>query len=282
MYLGAHESIDGGVFMAFHRAIEDGCEVLQIFTKNATQWSARPLHSEEVAEFKKRWLESGFPFVSVHDSYLINLAHPDDVKWRRSVEAFRMEMQRASLLGCQHLIFHPGAHLGSGERRGLVRIAQAIDMLLGESDRYPMLLLETTAGQGSNLGYTFEHIATIIDLVGRREMLAVCYDTCHTFAAGYDIRDEHTYGETFDRFDSDIGLDRLHAFHLNDSKHPLGSRKDRHEQIGDGHLGIRAFELLVNDERFRNLPGYLETPPLPIGASSYRRNLEILRSLRRL
>ena len=279
MYLGAHESIAGGLHRAFSRGLEDGCECIQIFTKNANQWQARPLDDAAIEAFRSRREELEVPFVSVHDSYLINLAQPDRGKWERAVEAFRVEMERATQLGCDHLIFHPGAHLGSGERRGIERIAGALSIVL-EGHEGCQLLLETTAGQGSVLGYDFAQLRDIIDLVGAGDALGVCYDTCHTFAAGYDIRTPEAYERTFGTFEGIVGLRRLRAFHLNDSMRPFASRKDRHEQIGRGEIGVEAFRILVNDPRFRDLPGYLETPPLEDGDRGYRQNLDLLRSLR--
>jgi deoxyribonuclease-4 len=278
MLLGAHESIAGGLHNAFEPAEEDGCEVLQIFTKNASQWQARPISPDEVDAFRTARSGSSIRFIAVHDSYLINLAQPDQGKWARAVSAFRDEMDRATLLGCDHLIFHPGAHLNSGEDRGLARIAEALDRCLEGYDGSD-ILIETTAGQGTVLGYRFEQVASIIDMVEFKDRVGVAYDTCHTFTAGYDIRSPDAYGETFDMFNATVGLDRLRAFHLNDSKKEFGSRKDRHEQIGKGEIGLEAFRMLVNDERFTEIPGYLETPPLEDGARGYRENLDLLRSL---
>ncbi len=279
MLLGAHESISGGLHNAFAPALEDGCEVLQIFSKNASQWHARPITEDEAATFKAVRADSGFPYIAVHDSYLINLAQPDQGKWKRAVSAFRDEMDRATFIGCDQLIFHPGAHVGSGEERGLARIAEALNECLVDYSGAD-ILIETTAGQGSVLGYTFQQIGTIIEMLSDSERVGVAYDTCHTFTAGYDIRKEDVYGETFDSFDSAIGLDLLKAFHLNDTEKLLGSRKDRHAHIGKGEIGVEAFRMLVNDDRFAEVPGYLETPALDDGERGYRMNLDLLKSLR--
>ncbi len=281
MLLGAHESIAGGVYKAFQHAEADGCEALQIFTKSANQWKARPLPPDEVEMFKEAHRASGYQFIAAHDSYLINLANPDDAKRKKALEAFFVEVERAELLGLSFVIFHPGAHLGSGVEEGLVRISECLRTTL---DRYPdyqvKLLLETTAGQGSTLGRSFEEIATVIETVDDWDRLGVCYDTCHTFTAGYDIRTEEAYQETFELYDKVLDIDTLCAFHLNDSKRPLGSFRDRHDEIGKGEIGLEAFRLLVNDRRFENVPGFLEVPPHPDGSSSYKDNLDLLKGMR--
>jgi deoxyribonuclease-4 len=260
---------------------EDGCEAVQIFSKNARQLKSKPLTDDEIKQFRDTLKETGIKGTAVHDAYLINLGNPDDEKWSVYKEAFLTEMQRAEALGIPHLIFHPGAHLGKGDEYGINRIASAISDLHDQSQGFKLkILIETTAGQGSNVGYSFEQIRDIIGQVAESERIGVCYDTCHTFAAGYDISDEESYNKTFDEFDQIVGLDNLNAFHLNDALKPLGSRVDRHEQIGVGEIGLYGFWLLVNDERFKNHPGYLETPALASGESSYKRNLKILKKLR--
>jgi len=242
---------------------------------------AKPLTEEDIKNFKDTLNQTKIESTAVHDSYLINLGNPDDNKWLVSKEAFLIEMQRAESLGIPHLIFHPGAHLEKGNDYCIKRIATALDELHDQTQGFKVkVLIETTAGQGTNVGYTFEQIRDIIDHVSESERLGVCYDTCHTFAAGYDIRDDESYHETFQKLDESLSLDKLEAFHLNDALKPLGSRVDRHEQIGDGEIGLYGFWLLVNDDRFKNLPGYLETPPLPNGENSYKKNLKILKKLR--
>lgn len=242
---------------------------------------AKPLMDEDIKKFKDTLKETKIKATAVHDAYLINLGNPEDKKWSVSKEAFLIEMQRAEALGIPHLIFHPGAHLGKGNEYGIKRIAAALDELHEQTQGYKLeVLIESTAGQGSNVGYSFEHLRDIINSVSEPERVGTCFDTCHSFAAGYDIRDEESYTKTFEEFDNIIGLDKLKAFHLNDSLKPFGSRVDRHEQIGAGEIGLNGFWLLVNDDRFKNHPGYLETPPLATGESSYKHNLKILKKLR--
>jgi deoxyribonuclease-4 len=261
--------------------VDDGCEVVQIFSKNARQMKAKPLLDDDIKQFKETLKLTGMKSTAVHDSYLINLGNSDDEKWSRSTDAFLIEMQRAEALGVPHLIFHPGAHLGKGDDYGIQRIVNALDTLHEQTQGFKLkILIETTAGQGSNVGYKFEHIRDIINGLSESERVGICYDTCHTFAAGYDIRDDESYLKTFEEFDRIIGLDKLEAFHLNDAMKPFGSRVDRHDQIGEGEIGLLGFWLLVNDKCFRNHPGYLETPPLPSGENSYKQNLKILKKLR--
>ncbi len=255
--------------------------MVQLFSKSARQMRAKPLTDEEIKNFKDTLKQTKLKWTAVHDSYLINLGNPEDEKWSRSKDGFLIEMERAEALGIPHLIFHPGAHLGKGDKYCLNRIATALDELHDRTSGYKLkALIETTAGQGTNVGFTFEHLCKIMDLVSEPERLGVCYDTCHTFAAGYDITSEDTYEKTMEEFDNIVGLDKLEAFHLNDALKRLGSRIDRHEQIGSGEIGLYGFWLLVNDKRFKSHPGYLETPPLPGGESSYIRNLTILKKLR--
>ncbi|MCD6383373.1 MAG: deoxyribonuclease IV [Thermoplasmata archaeon] len=275
--LGAHVSAQGGVQNAPKRGAELECDAIAIFTKNQRQWRARPLKEEEIEGFKENMKRYGIKIALSHDSYLINLGSPKEETYKKSVEAFVDEIIRADQLDLPYLVFHPGSHLGEGEEWGLKKIAEGIEESLSKvPESRVMLLLETTAGQGTNLGYRFEHLAEIMDMVGEKNRMGVCFDTCHVFAAGYDIRSEEAYHETFDEFDSVIGLDKLKAFHLNDSKFPLGSKKDRHEHIGEGEIGIEPFRLLVNDPRFREHPMILETPG---GDVWYSANLKLLRDL---
>jgi deoxyribonuclease-4 len=261
--------------------LEDGCEVVQLFSKNARQLRAKPLTDEDIKNFQDTLKKTKIKSTAVHDAYLINLGNPDNEKWPVYKEAFLIEMQRAEALGIPHLIFHPGAHIDKGDDYCIKRIAAALDDVHEQTQGFKLkVLIETTAGQGSNVGYKFEHVRDIIAAVSEPERLGTCYDTCHTFAAGYDIRDQESYEDTFERFDNIVGLDKLHAFHLNDALKDLGSRVDRHEQIGDGWIGLYGFWLLVNDKRFKNHPGFLETPQLPSGENSYKRNLKILKKLR--
>jgi deoxyribonuclease IV len=257
---GAHMSVAGGLHNALLDAQRHGCETVQLFSKNASQWNAPDLSDEQVKLFRRTLAETRLRLPIVHDSYLINLATPDEANYRRSIEAFVVEMERAERIGASYLVMHPGAHLGSGEEMGLRRVAAALDEVHGRCPGYRlMVLLETTAGQGTTLGHRFEHLAGILERVSAPKRLGVCLDTCHVFAAGYSLASETDYHATFRAFERLIGLSKLKAFHLNDSRKPLGSRVDRHEHIGRGCMGLEPFRLLVNDKRFRNRPMVLET-----------------------
>ncbi|GIV97154.1 MAG: putative endonuclease 4 [Herpetosiphonaceae bacterium] len=278
--LGAHVSVAGGLYKAFERAEATTCRAIQIFAKNERQWHARPLTEEEIALFRAEQRRTGLGPVLVHDSYLINLASPKDDLWQKSMNAFAEELERCRQLGIPYLVTHPGAHTGSGEEEGLIRESQALNRLFAEGiGEGVTVLLETTAGQGTCLGYRFEHLARLIELSDYPERLGICVDTCHIHAAGYDIRSREDYEQVFAELDRIIGLDRVKAFHLNDSKAGLGSRVDRHEHIGEGMLGIEAFRLLVNDPRFSTVPMVLETPKGKEGLEDIR-NLALLRRLR--
>jgi deoxyribonuclease IV len=218
------------------------------------------LTDDEVEEWKKRRCETGIWPVVAHDSYLINLASPKDELWEKSIEAFKIELQRCQQLGIRYLVTHPGSHTGSGEEAGLRRVSKALNRLHDElPDLNVMTLLETTAGQGTNLGASFEHLAIICGGVEDKSRVGYCLDTCHIFAAGYDFRTPETYAETMTTFDQILGIENLHAIHLNDSKQDLGSRRDRHEHIGQGFIGLDGFRQFVNDERLAEVPGLLET-----------------------
>jgi deoxyribonuclease-4 len=260
-YLGAHLSISGGIHLAPARGTAAGCGVIQVFTQNSNQWRGKIPTDSDVALFRERWEESGLRDVVSHDIYLINLGSaPGEVR-DKSLAAFREEMERCSRYGIDKIVMHPGSHLGDGEERGLGRVVEALDQLLTVTPEYRgKILLETTAGQGTNLGYTFEQLRAIIDGSVFPDRFAVCFDTCHTFAAGYDITTEDGYRAVFAEFDRIIGLDRLHCFHINDSKKGLGCRVDRHEQIGQGAMGLNGFRFLMNDQRFTAIPKILETP----------------------
>lgn len=275
--IGAHVSVAGGVSKAPDRGAEHGCTAIQVFTKSPNQWRAAPISAEESAGFKDRMAATGLRSVVAHDAYLINLASPDAALWHRSLKAFIEEMDRCALLGIPELVMHPGSHGGMGEELGLHRVAQALGRSLespaGERVR---ILLETTAGQGNCLGAPFEHLAEIIDLLDGDERLGVCFDTCHVFAAGYDIRKPAGFEKTMRSFDETIGLDRLDCFHLNDSKGELGSRLDRHEHIGEGRIGPDLFRILVRARRFKEIPKIIETPGGVEGGSDDRTNLQRL------
>jgi len=259
--LGAHMSIAHHPHMALLRGKEVGCQVIQIFTRNRTQWSAKGLTESEIVAFDRARRETSIDPVAIHNSYLINLASSKSDLRKRSFSLLLNEMEWAELLGIPYLVMHPGSHTGDGERRGLGRITEAINRVHDKTKDYrAKILLETTAGQGTNLGYRFEHLAEIFAQTEFKERLGVCFDTCHAFAAGYDFRTDEAYKQLFDEFDRTIGLQMLRLFHINDSKNGLGSKKDRHEHPGTGHIGLRAFSLLLNDPLFADLPFLLETP----------------------
>ena len=257
---GAHMSIAGGVHNALLDAHAHGCATVQIFTKNSNQWQARALSEEDVGLFRRTRSETGLRFPTAHASYLINLASPDEALYRRSIEAFVVELQRAEQLGLHYLVVHPGAHVGSGEEAGLTRVAKALNDIHTRCAGFKVkVLLETTAGQGSCLGHRFEQLAQILEQVAERRRLGVCLDTCHVFAAGYRLWPKEDYQATMGEFHRLIGLPFLRLFHINDSMKPFNSRVDRHAHIGRGELGLEPFRLLVNDSRFRDRPMILET-----------------------
>jgi deoxyribonuclease-4 len=274
-------SIAGGVHKAVERAAVVGCDCVQVFTKNNNQWRAKEIVPEEAARFRDALEEGGVSHPIAHDSYLINLASPDETLWRRSIEAFTVELQRAELLGIRYVVTHPGAYTGSSEPEGLERIVRALDEILRKTRRLRAnCLLETTAGQGTSLGWRFEHLAAILDAVKAPERLGVCFDTCHVFAAGYPLETEKEYRATMKAFDAAVGLKRIKAFHLNDSKRELGSRVDRHAHIGRGKMGLAPFRHLLGDRRFRKIPMYLETPKgEEDGVDLDVVNLQVLRGL---
>ncbi len=277
--LGAHMSIAGGIPKSLDRAVDVGCNVLQIFVKNNNQWRGRALHDPEVHEFRQRWAESPILQVVAHDSYLINLASPKEDLWERSIAAFLDEMDRCERLGLSHLVTHPGAHVGAGKAWGIDRIAAALKRILERTASYGVkIALETTAGQGTTLGHRFQHLRDILAGCGSPERIVVCMDTCHVFAAGYDIRTEEGYAGVMDEFDQVVGLEKLEVLHFNDSKRSFGSRVDRHAHIGQGHIGKAGFRWFLNDPRLVQVPKLLETPKENKGEAD-RRNLKVLRSL---
>lgn len=276
---GAHMSISGGVDLALVRAAEFQMDACQIFTKNQRQWVAKPYDPAEIERFHEQRRATGIDKLVAHDSYLINLATPDDALWEKSRLAFMDELDRCEQLDVPGLVTHPGSHMGAGEEVGLKRVAEAINRIHEERPNgKTLVLLETTAGQGKHLGWRFEELRAIIDLVEDNARVGVCLDTCHIFAAGYDIRDADSYAQTMAAFDQIIGFNRLKAIHLNDSKFELGSRKDRHASIGDGEIGLEGFRLLANDPRVNGLPAVLETEKGDNGEED-RRNMATLRSL---
>jgi deoxyribonuclease-4 len=286
--LGAHLSIAGGLPRAVDRAEASRCEALQIFTKSAGQWRARPLPPEEIERFRQRIAETGIRPAIAHNSYLINVATAQRELRAQSIAALGEELDRAEALGLDGLVMHPGSYTSGTAADGLRLIADALMQLLDERPNLrTRILLEHTAGQGTNLGHRFEHLAEIIDRMGGTDRVGVCIDTCHLLAAGYDICSAAGYRRTFAEFDRIVGIARIRAFHLNDSKKPCGSRVDRHEHIGKGCLGLEPFRMLLNDPRFAGHAMLLETPKLETPESKRRsdldpwdaRNLRVLRRL---
>ncbi len=260
MLVGAHMSCSGGVSTAFERARSIGIPTMQIFTKNQNRWQQKPTPPEEIARWFEMQRETGVSPVISHAAYLINLGTPDDALWEKSIAAMIDELGRAEELAILGVVLHPGGHMGSGEEAGLARIAAGLDRCHAATAGYKTLtLLEGTAGQGTHLGYRFEQLRGMLDRVKEPERVAFCLDTCHLFAAGYDLRTPETYETTMRECDAQIGLERVRCFHFNDSKKGLGSRVDRHENIGQGELGLEAFRLILNDPRLVNVPKILET-----------------------
>ncbi|MBW2083989.1 MAG: deoxyribonuclease IV [Deltaproteobacteria bacterium] len=276
---GAHMSVAGGLAKAFDRARRIDARAIQIFTRNQRQWIVPHLSDEQVAAFISAWEARGNIPVAAHGSYLINLANPQRETAARSVDALCDEIIRCARLRIPHLIIHPGSHMGSGLRAGLSAMTVNLDAAIEKAGcRDVTILLETTAGQGTGIGSRFEEIADILEHSRFGDHLGVCFDTCHVFTAGYDLRTHETYQETFRAFDSYIGLGWLKFFHLNDSRKGLGSRVDKHEHIGKGEIGRTGFRLLVNDPRFKNHPMVLETPKGK-GLAEDKRNLRLLLGL---
>ncbi len=280
MYLGAHLGIASGLDVAASEAERIGCESLQIFAKSPQMWKGPPISQEAAARFRTAVVAHHLRATAVHHGYLLNLAHPDAGRRAQSERAFRDELGRAELLGVDALIFHPGAHLGSGSVAGVARIAEALNAAIAATPAYHVrALLENSAGQGTTMGSTFEELAEVLDRVSNAERVGVTLDTCHLFAAGFDFRTPEGYGEMIDHVRRTIGLGRVRAFHLNDAKSDLGSHLDRHENIGAGKIGSEGFRSLVNDPRWARVPGFLETPLDDDDYASYVRDLTTLRSL---
>jgi deoxyribonuclease IV len=287
--IGAHMSIAGGVSRAVDRAVVHGCEAIQIFTKNASQWRAKPLDKAEITRFRKRIDDTAIAPAVSHASYLINLATTVPVLRALSIDAFVDELDRAHALGLVGVVIHPGTCTAGSEEDALRLVADAVRAAFKlRPRRKTMVLFEHTAGQGRTLGYSFEHLAAIINHLDGSPRAGVCLDTCHLVASGYDIVSDHGYKSTMQIFDQSVGLNRVRVFHANDSKRPCGSRVDRHEHIGDGCLGLTPFARLLNDPRFRGLPMLIETqksercskPHLIVPDPLDVRNLDTLRRLR--
>ena len=277
--LGAHTSTSGGTAAAVELADKLGFTAMQIFSKNNTRWAQRPFKESEIQDFKKKLKNSNIKYVCVHDSYLINLCADNPEFKKKSDEAFLDEIERCQQLGIEYLNFHPGSHGGKGEKEGIKAIAESINITHDKTKGYKVSsMLEATAGQGSAIGYRFEHLRGIIDLVEDKQRMSVCIDTAHIFAAGYDIRTPDAYKKTIKEFDEVVGLKYLKCFHMNDSKKPLGSRVDRHEHIGKGLIGLEGFRNIMNDKKLFNIPKVLETPKGKEHLEDVE-NIKILKSL---
>ena len=258
---GAHMSIAGGLEKSIAAAVAHECGTVQLFTKNANQWAAKPLAEADIRRFREALNASGLQFPTAHDSYLINLAAAEGDLRTKSLNAFTVELERAEALGITYLVTHPGAHTGAGEEVGIARVVEGLDEVHRRCKGFKVqVLLETTAGMGTTLGHRFEHLAAMVERVQEPERLGVCLDTCHIFAAGYDITTQDGYEACFQQFDDLIGLELLRVFHMNDSVKGCGSRVDRHAGLGLGMIGSEPFRWLVNDPRFADRPMILETP----------------------
>ncbi len=277
--IGAHLSIAGGVQEAARRAAKIGCTTFQLFTKNSNRWEGKEIPESDAREFRKRVAEHEFSHVTAHDSYLINVASPDDDLRRRSEDALTGEVERANLLGLDYLVMHPGAHRGAGVEEGLKKIAGSLKRVMqGSPAEGVEILLETTAGQGSSLGSRFEELRWLLDEVGMGDRLGICLDTCHIFVAGYDLRDQEAYQSTMREFDAVISFRHLKLLHMNDTLKEFNSHVDRHHHIGKGNIGIEGFRQIMIDERLRSIPKVIETPKGE-DESNDLENLALLRGL---
>lgn len=280
MWLGAHIGIAEGLPEAVVTGHDIGCETIQIFSKSPQMWGSAPIDPANAEAFREAVRREGLRSCAVHQSYLPNLASPKKALLARSRKTFVDELRRAEQLAVPALIFHPGAHIGEGVEAGLRRIVESIDWAIGETPGLACrALLENAAGQGSTLGATFEELAWVLQHVSDSKRVGVAIDTCHLFASGVDFRTDEQYAAMIERLDGTIGLRNVWAFHLNDSKGPLGSKVDRHENIGKGELGLEGFRRVLNDRRWDSTPGYLETPLSDDGYGAYQQDLRTLRSL---
>jgi len=260
LLLGAHMSITGGFEKALERGESIGCSVIQIFTKSNRQWRAKPLTSESIKTFKNAFKKSPIQLVVAHASYLINIGSDKPEINKKSIEALKIELQRCEMLGIPYLILHPGSCGTLSEKECIEKIAENLNHVLHSVPGDSMILLETMAGQGSNMGYRFEQLKEIYTRIKNKKRVGFCFDTCHTFAAGYGLKTPNEYNALWKEFDTILGLEKLKAIHINDSKRKQGSQVDRHEHIGKGKLGLEPFKLLFNDPRFFDIPKILETP----------------------
>ena len=278
--LGAHMSIAGGFEKAVERGLRAGAQVIQIFSKSNNQWAAPPITDEQAARFRQAVREGGIGTVFSHTAYLINVGSPDQQTREKSKQALKVEVERAAALGLAFVVLHPGSHKETGEEACLKKIADTVRWVIDQTKGSVVrVLYEIAAGQGSCVGHRFEHLAALLTLTGRPDRTGICLDTCHLFAAGYDIRTKAAYGKTMAELDRIVGIKNIYAVHLNDSKKELGCRVDRHEHIGKGQIGLEGFRCLLNDPRFRALPMVLETPKDEETLAEDVMNLKVLRGL---
>ncbi len=278
MLLGAHISIADGFGESLIRGKNIGCDTIQIFVKSNIQWKARDIENFKIQEFFFNKRETKIDPVIAHSSYLINLASSNKRIRNLSIMSFIKELKMAKELKIQYFIFHPGYHKGAGLKKGIKLIVKALNQIISKDNSRIIILLETTSGQGSSIGYRFEQLADIIDKVNKKKRIGICFDTCHVFSSGYEIRNRKDYEKTFEEFEKIIGIKRLKVFHLNDSKGDLGSIIDRHQHIGKGYLGLKPFRFILNDKRFQNIPMIIETPK----DGDYKKDIENLTILRSL
>jgi deoxyribonuclease-4 len=278
MLLGAHMSIAKNPALAITRGESVGCETIQIFVKSNRRWSAKPMSKEKIEKFIKTRKEHDINPIFSHNTYLVNLASPDEETLQKSMECFLYEIKTSEQLKLEYIVMHPGSHLDTGLEKGIKKIGENIRELILKTEGFKIkILIETMAGQGTNIGYKFEHIGEIMDIIDIPERVGICFDTCHSYAAGYDFRSEKSYEKMIEEFDSILGLDNLYVVHLNDSVGALQSHLDRHEHIGQGEIGLEGFRNFILDERFDKIPGVLETPK-DKDMTMDKKNLEVLRS----
>lgn len=271
---GAHLGVSEGYLKMFETASQIDCEAVQIFAKNQRRWESNPLNSDDIKIFKSAFKNHKMKYADIHGSYLLNFAASDEMILNKSVSNMIDDLNRGRSLGIDDIVMHPGAHMGIGEDAGIKRVCSAVNTVISNTDS-GNVVIETTSGQGTVLGYRFEHLRDIISGIKNKKRVFVCYDTCHTFSAGYDIRSEESYEKTFEEFEKIVGIDKIRVFHVNDSMTELASRKDRHQFIGLGFIGVNGFKNLVNDKRFVKLPMILEVPG---EAEEFGRGIKLLKS----
>ena len=271
--LGAHMSIEGGLYKAIERGEENNCTAIQIFTKNSRSWFAKKLTEKDIEQFKDTLKKSSVKMVVAHTSYLINIGAKNPEVEKKSISSLEDELKRCETLEIPYLVLHPGSHVGAGEETCIKQIAQNLDVVLKKFKGKTTIALETTAGQGTNIGYTFKQLKQIRSLCEEKKRIGVCLDTCHIFSAGYDISSPEGYKKVMSEFFTTLGLKVLKVIHLNDSKTKCGSKLDRHENIGKGTIPLKTFELIMNDKRFVDVPKILETPPSDIDEIKFLRDL---------